>query len=294
MKKKSGIFWKVIIFFSFVLAIIFSGYFVLDKLVVPKYFAQYGIHNISDLVSVVSSLYNTPKESKLLKNPYTAEDVANGIEKLQAANYTIPDNGRIDGSIFNGNQEVVLTDREFAGVCNKIVESGVLVDVLWNLNYISLLNMSVKELIVTPKFESQTQTESDKANLSFIIKMNTTDICDQISIQMDTPRYLLNMIIPETLYFSVSYDFDFTKTDRERTTGGSISINGRTPEQSEILINLFADFIFPKSEEMNLDKFIGVFGNILLMGADYLGVVKFESHLGIGQNHNGIKIIPSV
>ena len=94
-KKSSGIWAKVAILLSFILAIFAGGYFFLDKLIVPKYFKQYGINGIGDLVNVVASLYSTPNESKMISNGYTQTDLTNGVNKLQKAGYKI----EVDGTI---------------------------------------------------------------------------------------------------------------------------------------------------------------------------------------------------
>ena len=72
MKKgKSSFIIKIVSIFMIIIAIFTGGYFFLDKAVVPKYFGQYGIHSIPDLVGLVTSLYKSPKESSLVTNGYT-------------------------------------------------------------------------------------------------------------------------------------------------------------------------------------------------------------------------------
>ncbi|MBO5344297.1 MAG: hypothetical protein J6A51_00150, partial [Clostridia bacterium] len=153
-KSKAGIVGKVAIVLCVIFAIFTGGYFFLDKLIVPKYFGKYGIYGVGDLVGTVASLYKSPKESKIVTNGYTQTDFTNAISKLQNANYQINDDGTITVVGFEnikGDAEVVLTDREFASVCSKLVEDGFLVDMLPNLNYLNIINMSILELIITPE-----------------------------------------------------------------------------------------------------------------------------------------------
>lgn len=295
MKKKSSAFiGKVLILLAIVLAVFSGGYFFIDKLIVPKYFGKYGIHNVPDLVGVVTSLYNSPKESKLIKNGYTQSDVTLAIKALQDANYAIADDGTIDKNVeFKGDKSVTLSDREFAGICNKLIESGILVDALPNLNYINLEKISILEVTTTPDEDSKVGDDYMGANISFIAKIDTVDIRDQIAEQMDTPIYLLKMIIPDTLYFSVSYDLDLTKQQSERVSNGKIAINGRSEEQSKILIDLLVEFIFPEEENMNKDKLTADFGNIILEGIDALGDFKFVKDVQrSNQKLNGLKVTP--
>lgn len=293
--KKVKFISKFIIAITLIVGVFVGGYFLLDKSIVPKYFGQYGINSVPDLVGVVTSLYKSPNESKLVTNGYTQTDTTNAIKKLQSANYKIQDDGTIlkdDFNVFQGDAQIELTDREFAAVCNKMLENGILVDVLPNLNYLNVINITLLEVKVTPKADSYDGTGYTSANIEMILKINTENIREQIASQMQTPIFLLNMIIPENLYFTVTYDIDLTKEEQNRVNG-TISINGRTEQQSKILINLLIDFIFPESDGMNYDKFIQSVGDIALKGIDVLGDFKFikiESTSGITQN--GLLITP--
>ncbi len=295
-RKKTGFLGKILILFSIVLAIFAGGYFFLDKLIVPKYFKQYGINNVPDLVGVVTSLYKSPKESKLIKNGYTQNDVSSAIKILRDANYNIAEDGTIEKNVyFKGDKQVSLTDREFAGICNKLIENGLLVDALPNLNYLNVINISILELNIEPNKEKATAdgTGYNSAKISFIAKIDTIDIREQIASQMNTPIFLLNMIIPDKLYFSVSYDLDLTKSESERVENGTIAINGRTEKQSQILIDLLIDFIFPEDEHMDIEKFTSTLGDVILEGIDTLGEFKFADNLGVNNNRNGIIADPN-
>ena len=289
-RKRSGILGKVLITLCIVIAIFAGGYFLLDKAIVPKYFGQYGINSIPDLAGVVTSLYKNPNEKKLITNGYTQTDLSNSVTKLQAADYKIDNDGKItDKNNFKGHGKVELTDREFAAVCNKLLEDGALADALPNLNSLTTMQISLLQVIITPNEDSFDGDGYNAANISFIIKINTVDIRAQIATQMQTPSYLLNMIIPDDLYFTVSYDFDLTKTENERITQSTIAINGRTAKQSELLINRLIGFIFPEEDEMNYEKFTNSIGEIALKGIDAIGEFKFIKNVD-GKNQNGILI----
>ena len=122
-KNNSGILAKIIILFAVIMAIFAGGYFFLDKLIIPKYFDKYGISGVGDLVDVVASLYNSPKESKMIKNGYTQIDLTNAISKLQTAGYKIEN----DGTIYeeNGDYKQYVKDisakvKEFVSSSDKI------------------------------------------------------------------------------------------------------------------------------------------------------------------------------
>lgn len=291
---KTKIIGKLAATLCVVIAIFAAGYFSLDKLIIPKYFGQYGINSLPNLVGVVTSLYSSPKESKFVTNGYTQNDLTNAIDLLQDSNYKIEDNGTIikdNMASFKGEGELFLTDREFAAICNQLIKNGMLDEALPNLNYLNVMNISILEVIITPNEESiDSDGKFNAAEISFIAKIETDDIREQIALQMETPKFLLNMIIPDVLYFEVSYDFDLTKTESERVSNGSISINGRTSKQSQILIDLLIDFIFPEEDNMDIEKFTAEVGKISLEGVDALGDFKFASGLGSTSTQNGIFI----
>ncbi len=297
-KKKTGFVFKLLISFTLILAIFTGGYFFLDKKIVPKYFGKYGIYGIPDLVGVVASLYKSPNEAKIVTNGYTPTDFSNAVSKLQGAGYKMNDDGSMkekDFDAFRGSGVVAITDKELASICDKFLVDGILVDALPDLNYLNVINIKVLEIIITPDENSFDGTYFTKAHISSIMKINTNDICEQIAEQMDTPIFLLNMIIPEVLYFSISYDIDLNKeTDDEVTpeAAGTIAINGRSEKQSEILINLLIDFIFPETDEMNIDKFTGELGHVIESGISTLGDFKFASKIGSQNKQNGVVVNP--
>ena len=274
-QKKPRILGRVIALLSIVLAVFVGGYFFLDLAIIPKYFGQYGIKNVPDLVGVVTSLYKSPNEKKLIKNPYTSQDLTSAINILQNANYKIASDGTVIEEDFKGDSTVILTDREVAALCNQLIDNGILMDALPSLNYLNMINISVLEVLITPDQQSKDGDNYSKANLEFIAKLETIDIREQIAEHMETPLFLLNMIIPDNLYFLVSYDLDLSKAENERVSNATIALNGRTAEQSEILMNLLIDFIFPDEDEMNLQKFTHTFGDIILQGIDVFGDFKF-------------------
>ena len=294
-KKASGILAKIFALLCIVFAIFAGGYFFLDKLIVPKYFAQYGIKGMGDLIGVVSSLYTTPKESKFVTNAYTQSDFTRAIDELQVADYLIADDGTIytvEGRDFKGEGKVKLSDREFAAVCDKLLKDNILVDALPDLKYLNIINISVMQVVFD--IDEETFVEEDNtytgANVSFIAKVDTTGIREQIALQMKTPQYLLKMIIPDNIYFEVEYDVDLTQESDERVTGGSLAINSKSAKQSQIVINLLIEFIFPETAEMTLDKFTADFGDIVLQGIDVFGKFKFVTTAGVNSNQSGIYV----
>lgn len=294
MKQRKLIFaLKVFSVLVFVVAVFSSGFLFLDKIIIPKYFGRYNIYGVGDLIGVVSSLYDSPDEKTLTQNGYTDDDLASGVEKLQSAGYKIEDDGTISEEnipSFKGSGRLELSDREFSAICNKLLQSGILESALPELKYINLINITIIDLIVTPDETSVTSDGKtyESANIKFIVKINTDDIREQISLQMQTPEALLKMILPSDLYFTVEYNIDLREQGDFRSTG-SIAINGKTAKQSEILVNLLIEFIFPDNADMNIQKFAEEIGNVALRGIDTLGEFSFSDNID-GKNQNGIVI----
>ena len=295
-KRTSGILAKIFALLCIVSAIFAGGYFFLDKLIVPKYFGRYGIGGMGDLINVVSSLYTVPNESKFVTNAYSKSDFTRAIEQLRDSGYLIAEDGTIyteEGRDFKGEGNVKLSDREFASVCNKLLADNILVDALPDLKYLNIINITILQVVFDVDEETKVEGEDSytSANVSFIAKVDTTGIREQIAIQMNTPNYLLKMIIPDNIYFEVEYDVDLTQEDDERVTGGSLAINSKSAKQSEIVVNLLIDFIFPESAEMTLEKFTADFGDIVLQGIDIFGEFKFIKNAGLNSNQSGIWVV---
>lgn len=290
--KRSGFVAKILVIISIIAAVFVGGFFFLDRLIVPKYFGSYGIYNISDLIGVVSSLYSSPKEKDIVTNGYADVDLENAIAILRAHDYKIEPDGTIlkqNFDNFKGEGTVVLTDREVAAMCGKLVENGMLINALPDLNYLNVMNISILEFTVSPEKDSLDENgyTYSKSHIKFIVKIETSDIRDQIAKQMDTPMYLLKIIIPDTLYFSINFDFDLDSTENRRSNG-NISINGKTEKQSETLINLLIEFIFPEEDHMDIDSFTNAIGDVALKGIDALGSFRFISNIGTSKLRNGI------
>ena len=94
------------------------------------------------------------------------------------------------------------------------------------------------------------------------------------------------------------YDIDLDKESAEESAivdaSGSIAINGRSEKQSEILINLLIDFIFPDKEDMNIDKFTNELGNVIVSGIEILGDFKFAGENSTQKKQNGVMVNPLV
>lgn len=289
--KKSGykILLSIAVIIGIVVSIVTGGYLYLDKIIIPKRFGMYGINNIKDLTSVFSSLYSSPKESELIINGYDDQDLSSAVLKLKNANYKIEDDGTILNEnllTFKGDGTINLTDREFAAICDKLAKSGILAENLPNLNYINTINISVLDVVLDINEDSLVAENGlySKANIKVLVKINTGDLCTQIAEQMQTTQALLNIIVPSNLYFTVDYEIDLSKKDDNRTTG-TIGINGKTEKQSQVLINLLIEFIFPKEDQMTYESFTKAIGDVVLSGVDELGSFYFSSNIdNLGKN----------
>lgn len=295
-KKRKGLnfFLRLFIILVALAAIVFGLYFSLDKLIVPKYFNTYGINNMHDLVAMVKTLYNSPDEDDIITNGYLSSDLISATKKFKEINFPMTEAGDIDYMVisegFDREQlvsgEYEFTDREITAVLDQMLrsESGVLASRLPNIKYIDTININLLEIIIEPKILETSQEgeiiyNQESAKVSFTSKVDTSAVRNQMAKAMDTPLFLLNMIVPETLYITVDYNIEKNIDGEWENDGGFMSINGRTAKDSQILLDLLVDFIFTEEEEMTATKFCNEFGNIIILGLDVFGDVIVQTNV---------------
>ncbi len=300
-KKKYTFFIKLFVSLATIVAVVFCAYLALDKLVVPKYFKDYGIEDMHDLVAMVKTLYNSPDEKDMITNGYTSADQKSAVKKLISANFPSISETELDyveisegldkSSLVSGEYE--FTDREIAAILDQMLESGILASKLPNMQYIDTININVLELIITPtQFtdeEGNIYYDSESANISFTFKIDTSSVRTQMASAMDTPLFLLNMIVPKTLYVTINFNFYINDEGVWAVKDNNMAVNGRTAKDSEILLNLLIDFIFTEEDQMTIEKFSNEFGNILITGMDMLGQIRVNSNIGSSKS-NGVTL----
>lgn len=297
--KKSGFFIKLTMVIAILVAICFGAYFAIDKLVVPKYFSQYGIHDLGELVGMMKTLYNSPKESEIITNGYTKADETSANKKLVGAGFPKEEGtGKIDYVGVSKGEATIqagvyhFTDKELGCILNDILASGVVQSSLQNLNYLSDISITVLEFIVNPKTVQSGESfaySNNSADISCTFKIDTSLVREQMAKAMDTPLFLLNMIIPKTLYITVDYAISLGEDGSWKIDEKEMGINGRTAKQSDILIDLMISFIFPPEDEMTKDKLTESCGQVLLSGIEFLGDLSFEYNID-GTGTNGVII----
>lgn len=297
--KKSGFFLKLTMVLAILVAICFGAYFAIDRLVVPKYFSQYGIHDLGELVGMMQTLYNSPKESEIITNGYTKADETSANKKLVGAGFPKEEGtGKIDYVGVSKGEATLqagvyhFTDKELGCILNDILASGVVESNLQNLNYLSDISITVLEFIVNPKTVQNGENftySNNSADISSTFKIDTSLVREQMAKAMDTPLFLLNMIIPKTIYITVNYSISLGEDGNWKIDEKEMGINGRTAKQSDILIDLMISFIFPTEDEMTKDKMIEACGQVLLSGIEFLGDLSFEYNID-GTGTNGVVI----
>lgn len=284
-------------------SILLGGYFAIDKIIVPKYFSEYGIYNMNDLVNIMKTLYTSPNEKNFITNPYTSYDTQNAVRKLANAGFHLKPGSTdeldydaiAEGAGFTLNPDidfVELNDCEIAGILNQMLASGVLGRYLPNLDYLNTINMEAREVVITPTITNHV-LDPYSANISVVIKLDTSDVRSQMASYMDVPIFLLNMIVPETIYIESSMDVSIDEDQNWKHSNTFIYINGRTQEQSEKLLELLISFIFPVEEEMTLDKFSETMGELLEYGLKMMGDVQFTNAIATdnaSSSTNGIHV----
>ena len=119
--------------------------------------------------------------------------------------------------------------------------------------------------------------DPNSANIHALFKVDTVGLRDQIAHEMGISKFLIEMIIPDIMYMSVDYNLALVNNSWTYSDG-NISLNGRTAEQSKILLDMLISFIFPEEDNMNLEKLTNEFGNILQSGLGLLGKPSYKQN----------------
>lgn len=291
--------------------IVLGGYFVLDKAVVPKYFGEYGIYNMNELVGMMRTLYSTPHESQIVTNGFTSTDLESAKVKLKS--YPIREDGTFDFDRFNsgerGDGDVFITDRELASVLDKLLESKEFSDLLPDLVNFNTLNISVKEVSISlieqednsdpEEVVQDTPQEgdtiiADSAHIKFIALIDTTNVRGLMADQMQIPLFLLNMIIPKTMYITLNYNVKINSGAESswQVTDGGLAVNGSTEKQSEVLLKLLIKFIFGEETDMTPSQLLSDLADIIEQGVDLFGDIQFTTKTSTIKNQTGIYLLP--
>ena len=274
-----------------------GGYYAIDSVLVPKYFGRYGINDLPELVDIVQTIYLVPSEDTFITNPHTKADSTSMTTKFKDAGFPISQSGEIDfekvahqeysripSEGFTDNY-LWLTDKEIAAILDQILNTGILVSNFKSLSYLDTLQMEVKQLTITPielessnsKLASETllNYSSHSANLSLTVKISTESAKKQIAKNIDAPQFLIDWIIPETMYITASFSIDRNESNEIIYTNTSLSINSKTPKQSEVLLSLLISFIYPDSANMTIDELTTELAKLTISGLELLGNFEY-------------------
>lgn len=305
-KKKSKFFISLGIILVVLFSIVFGGYLALDKFLVPKYFARYGINNMKELVSLVKLMYTVPDEQTFITNPYSSIDKTTAENKLIEVGFPTNTKNELDYSklvekgfyvVTDSEYEgdfIYLSDKEIAAIMGQILDSGVLVSELPNLSYLDTITMEVKELSITPDVLIEDEDSDNlysSAQIKVIIKINLEKATKQMSENLDVPLFLLNMIMPQNVYVTSIFNLTLDKDNNWQKSDSSLSINGKTPKQSEVLLNLLISFIYSSDENMTISNLSDQIADLTCKCFGLVGDVTFVDKIEVGSAAlNGVRV----
>lgn len=275
-RKRKGFLLSFFVVILCIAMLFVGGYFLLDKVVVPKYFSEYGIHSMGEMMGMMRTLYSSPNENKLVSNKFTDADTENAEDKLKLVFPVVQNSNELDydaiaeGKLKDGVESPLvleLSDKELAGIIDEMLEQGKLSEKLPELEYIDTMKINILELIIKP-------AENNLVNMHAIFKIDTSEIREQMAQEMGISSFVIDMIIPDVMYITLDYSLTLEESVWKYREG-NISVNGRTSQQSKILLNLLIDFIFPAEDNMDLTKLTNEFGNILQTGLEMLGKAQY-------------------
>ena len=300
-KNRINLFVVLSIILVLLVGIVFGGYIVIDRILVPKYFSAFGINNLTELIEIVDTIYTIPNEDDFIDEPFTASDAKNATKILVNAGFPTLSTGEIDYERI-GNYDysltppqpivddfIVLTNREVAAIMDEILESGILVSNFPELSYIDTLEMEVKQLIISPLDGQDTLSPTD-AKLIMTIKLDTLSARKQISENLEVPQFLIDFIIPDTIYMTASFD-TFVNNEGVRTfDNGTLAINSKTAKQSEVIMNLLLSFIYSSDDILSIEELTHKIGGLVTEGLDVLGTFEFVEIDTKNNQTNGVKV----
>ena len=220
-----------------------------------------------------------PDEKDFITNPYTNFDSDNATDKLLTAGFPKLATGGVDYESIARNDFaftpddnfvdnfILLSDKEVASIAGKIIDSGILISNFPDLQSINTLNIKLKQIIIAPNEQSlvsntkrtdpKTDPKSQELNIvstttdatvTATLKLDTESARKQISTNLNMPMFLVDWIIPDTMYVTSQMDTHINNETNKRVyDNAKLSINSKTAKQSEVLLNLLISFIFSSS-----------------------------------------------
>lgn len=319
-KSKIRFFIGLLIAISILSTSVVGGYLIINNILVPQYFSQYGINSLNELVNVVQTIYIVPDEKDFITNGFSSFDKENAISKLTTAGFPTLKNGGIDYDAiarrdfsFSPDSDfvdnfVVLSDKELATIVTDIIDAGLLATNYPGLDAIDTLNMELKQIIITPKKESlkinekQFLPETDEKSAERYIKSTTYDANIKLTIMLDTisarqqicsnlnmPKFLVDWIIPDYIYVTCQMDTYKNENGERLYDNTNIAINSKTPKQSEVLLKLLLSFIYPENS-YTPESFSNELSSLAIQGINMLGQIEFAYFETASSIQSGVKL----
>ena len=290
MKKNNFSFaFKLAFVIIFVIAIFVTGGVFLDKVVIPKNFSVYGIHNIGELTGVFRTLYSSPKKNTY-SNIYDEKDNESMAKKLSMAGYSIDLDGTIDlQDDFCGNSKVELNERELSAVCSRIAESGMMEDDFVYLDYFDtrLIEIVGINIVADKNTKDGEANQYLSADMTVLMKVDTSKLRSQIASNMETTEALLKIIITHQLFFEINFNVSVSGDDFE-INDVTLLVNGKNNERSERLMNLLIRFIYPEDSDVTSESFANLLSDFSVETIGKVGDFAFLKTSDEDDNENAI------
>ena len=300
-KNRLKVFTIIGIVIIFLIGIVAGGYLLIDKCMVPNYLGKYGINNLHELVQLANTIYKTPSERELLTNPYSVSDDAMLTEKLTSAGFPTLTNGDINyQSIANRDysltpsdyftdDHLILLDTEVASMLNTALKTDALASDIPNISFLDTSNIDILELSINPQ-NTEVNVDTNTANIDLITKLNTKAIRSQIAKNLDTPPFLIDWLIPDIMYLKFTFDVQINSFGIYEYNNCALSVNAKTAEQSEVLLNLLISFIYPEEQNVTIEVLSNEFCTLATKCINILGDYSYiKVNLGTSTK-NGINL----
>ena len=303
-KNKLKVFTIIGIVIIFLVGIMAGGYLLIDKGMVPNYLGKYGINNLHELVQLANTIYKTPTERELITNPYTVSDSAMLTEKLTNAGFPVLTNGDINYPSIANNEytltpsddftdsHLILIDTEIASMLNTALKADALTNDIPNISFLDTSNIDILELSINPQ-TTEVNVETNIANIDIITKLNTKAIRSQMAKNLDTPPFLIDWLIPDIMYLKFTFDVKINSDGDYEYNNCALSVNAKTAEQSEVLLNLLISFIYPEEQNVTIEVLSNEFCTLATSCINILGDYSYIKTNLSTSIKNGIYLVLS-
>ncbi len=180
---------------------------------------------IKELIPIVMSLVNPPKEGDIITNAPAQEDAAAADGKLGGSSLLDPSTGKpdysgiLDGKVtFTEKGQLDIKDRELAYIFNSVLQSAASDAAFDSLRE---LNATIAEITL--------YSQDGKIYMRAVLKADIAQYVSQVNIPLVT--------LSDTLYLTVTNEVSVTADGKAETSPTGVAVNGQDERISGLILD---------------------------------------------------------